>query len=72
MGKRYYPQTQSEECKYGVKKIKNVISEELNLDKSDDDYKEYDESHEKIWCGLRRYIFILIDSIMYDQSIAYT
>lgn len=48
MGKRYYPQTQSEECKYGVKKIKNVISEELNLDKSDDDYKEYDESHEKI------------------------
>lgn len=48
MGKRYYPQTQSEECKYAVKKIKNVISEELNLDKSDDDYKESDESDEKI------------------------
>ena len=36
MNKSYYTQTFLEECKYSVKKIKNIINEELEVDSSDE------------------------------------
>ena len=47
VGKRYYQQTFLKECKYSVKKIKNVISEKLDLEESVDDYDGFDKSDDE-------------------------
>lgn len=47
VGEKYYLPTLEEECRYAVKKIKNIISKELTLDESDDDYEESDEPNEE-------------------------
>lgn len=43
--KKYYWQTLLEECKYTVKKIKDVFNEELNIDESDNGYEEFEEEN---------------------------
>ena len=47
VGKRYYPKSLLKKCKYAVKNIKNVIGEELDLDESDDEHDQSNESDEE-------------------------
>ena len=48
VGKKYYPQTLLEECKYEIKnnKTKNLVNEDLDLSSADDNESD-DESDDK-------------------------